>query len=184
MCTVYPLIILQKRMKTLINLPENIIENRVHASKVALLVTIVVVSIMMILTTLIAEFENSSIIPSITTMAAIAGIIASAIIAMSLKRIVYTPTQSPINCIVIEFAESKSEEIAKAAADNRWSIIPSLTKNSSGVAMRMEILYTNDQSFAAYQFFSYVPHSYEPCSQIFYIEKDDIVRMNFSNLKS
>ncbi len=171
-------------MKTAINFPKDLTINRVHSSKVAILITAITLSIMMIATTVVAEFEDSSIIPSITTIAAITGIIASVIIAMSLKRIVYAPTESPLKCISIEFAESKSDEIAKAAADNRWSLIPSLTNDSHGTAMKMEIVYSKDSSFAAYQFFIYVPHNYEPCSQIFYIDKDDITRVNFASLKS
>ncbi len=171
-------------MKTEINFPSEIIKNRVHSSKVALLITVVVLSIMMIFTTTIAKFDDASIIPAITTVAAITGVIASAIIAMSLKRLVYAPSESPLNCIVVDFAESKSEEIIKAAGDNRWSIIPTLTQNSNGIAMKLEVVYSSDLTFAAYQFFSYVPHSYEPCSQIFYIEKDDIARINFANLRS
>ncbi len=171
-------------MKTSIIFPKNIIVNRVNPSKVASLVTVVVLSVMMILTTLIAKFDNSFIIPSITTIVSLAGVISSAIIAMSLKRDVYAKTESPLRCLSIEFAESKSEEILTAARDNRWSIIPSLAKNSAGVAMKLEVVYSKDLTFAAYQLFSYVPHTYESCSQIFYIEKDDIERINFANLKS
>ncbi|MFI3264980.1 MAG: hypothetical protein SNG38_07495 [Rikenellaceae bacterium] len=171
-------------MKTEINFPKDIIINRIHATKVALLVAVIVLSIIMILTTVIAEFERTSIIPSITIMATIAGIIAAAIIAMSLKRKVYAPTESPLKCVVIDFAESKSSEIAKAVKDNRWSMVPQLAKNSNGAAMKLEVVYSADLGFAAYQFFSYVPHTYESCSQIFYIEKDDIKRINFVKLKS
>ncbi|MFI3333054.1 MAG: hypothetical protein SNG81_06660 [Rikenellaceae bacterium] len=171
-------------MKTTIKFPENIIINRVHASKVAILITIIVISAMMILTTSIAEFDNNSIIPPIVTIATIAGIISSAIIAMSLKRKVYAPSESPTNCIVLDFADSRCDEIAKAASDNRWSSIPQLTQESNGTAMRLEVVYSEDLKFAAYQFFSYVPHSYESCSQIFYVDKDDVKRINFAELKS
>ncbi|MFI3286212.1 MAG: hypothetical protein R3Y08_06105 [Rikenellaceae bacterium] len=171
-------------MKTTIKFPENTITNRVHASKIATLITIIVISTMMILTTSLAEFDNDSIIPPIITVAIIAGIIASAIIAMSLKRKVYIQTESPIRCIVLDFAESKSDEIAKAASDNRWSSIPKLTRDSNGTEMRLEVVYSEDLKFAAYQFFSYVPHSYESCSQIFYVDKDDVKRINFTELKS
>ncbi len=172
------------KMKTTIKFPENIITNRVHASKVAALITIIVICAMMIITTSIAEFDNDSIVPPITTIATIVGIISSAVITMSLKRSVYAPTESPIKYIVLNFADSKCDEIAKAAHDNRWSDIPKLIQDSSGTAMRLEVVYSEDLKFAAYQFFSYVPHSYESCSQIFYIEKDNIKRINFVELKS
>lgn len=171
-------------MKTTIEFPTNIIANRVHSSKISLLVTTIIISIMMIVTTVIGDFENDSIIPPIITSATIASIIAAGIIAMSLKRMVYAPTESPIKCIAIDFAESKSNDIAKAASDNRWSAIPKLIQDCNGTAMKLEIVYSEDLTFAAYQFFCYVPHSYEACSEIFYIDKEDIKRINFGELKS
>ncbi len=171
-------------MKTTINFPDNIVINRVHSSKIAALITIIVISAMMIITTSIGEFDNDSIIPPIITVATIAGIISSAIIAMSLKRRVYAQTESPLKCIVLDFADSNSDEIVKAASDNRWAHIPKLMRESSGTAMKLEVVYSEDLKFAAYQFFSYVPHTYESCSQIFYIDTDDIKRINFAELKS
>ncbi len=171
-------------MKTDIKFPENIITNRVHSSKVALLITIITISVMMIITARIGEFSDSSIISPLIIVATIAGIIASAVIAMSLKRSVYSQTESPLKCHTIFFSESQGDAIAKAASDNRWATIPKLAQCSSGSAMKLEVVYSNDMEFAAYQIFNYIPHSYEACSQIFYIDKEDIKRINFAQLKS
>ncbi len=170
-------------MKTTINIPEEYITNRVNSSKVALLITIIAISVMMIITAQIGEFERSSIVPPIIVVATICAIISAAVIAMSLKRAVYTATESPLATLTFVFAGSKRDEVIKAVESNLWSSIPSLTKDSDGTAMKLEVVYSKDNNFAAYQLFTYVPHEYRPTSEIGFIDKEDIARINFSKLK-
>lgn len=180
----YILTITEIKMKTLINFPNNIITNRVNSSKVALAITITVICTMLVITTATGEFDNSSIIPSLTIAAIIIGVISLSIIAFSLKRPVYAKSESPLQTISLDFAESKFNDLLTAAEENRWMMIPSLIEKSDGKAMKLEVVYSKDLSFAAYQFFAYEPHTYEPCSEITYIDKEDIPRINLSNLKS
>lgn len=167
-------------MKTTIEFPENIITTQINRSKVATIATLIIVSAILIISTNFVDYDTHSTTSTIMISCAIAGIIASAIMSMSLKHAVLAKSNSPLVCKTIDFNESKHIEIAVVAAENRWSEIPSIAKDSSGVSMKIEVVYSKDKSFGAYQIFKYVPHSYEPCSEIIYISGDNIAKASLS----
>ncbi len=164
-------------MKTTIKLPENIISTKINPLRVATIATLIVASVVLIILNSFIDYDTHSTVSAIIISGAIAGIIASAIMSMSLKHKVLIKSNSPLVCKTIDFNESKHIEIEIYAAENKWAEIPSIAKDSSGVSMKIEVIYSKDMCFGAYQIFKYVPHIYEPCSEIIYISSDNIAKV-------
>lgn len=161
-------------MKTTIKLPKNITSTEINSTKVAILSAVIIVTIMLFVSTAMIDFDSYSTLSSMMICAAIVGVIASGIMSCSLKHDVLTATHSPIMCKSIEFKESLYLEVQEAAVDNNWSKVKLLARESYGTAMMIEFVYSKDKRFAAYQIFKYVPHIYEPCGDIVYLDKECI----------
>lgn len=162
------------KMKSPINLSENLITTKINPSKVMILIVLVIISIVLISSVLLFNFEENSIISTSVSAIAIITLIASGVMAFSLEHTVYKESGSPLLSKTIDFPSSKFTEIKDAVGNGKWMALPELTHSGSGATMKLEVVYSKDKSFAAYQFFHYVPHSYEKCSEIYFIKKEHI----------
>ncbi|MFR9650853.1 MAG: hypothetical protein SNG35_02365 [Rikenellaceae bacterium] len=165
-------------MKTTIKFPNGLVESGYNSTLVSLLVSIIATGIMLIISYNLIDFEDDTIISTLIISGVLATIIAAAILSFQLKQTILASNGSPLICKTIEFKESEYIEVRESIADKRWSEIKNVINRECGVAMKMELVYTKDKSFAAYQFFKYVPHSFEPCSEVVYLDKDSA----FTNL--
>ncbi len=159
-------------MKTTINFPKGLVESQHNANVVSALFSIILFGVVLIVSHNILDFESDSLYSSLIMGGVIVAIVASVILSFSLKRSVLSSSESPLKCRVVEFNESEYVAIKEAATKGQWSQIKSHAQMGDGIAMKMEIVHSRDKGFAAYQFFRYVPHSYEACSEIIYLEKD------------
>lgn len=161
-------------MKTTIKFPENLISTQINSTKVAMMCSIIVVTLMLFISTVLIDFDSHQTLSSMMICAGIFGVIASGLISLSLKHEVLTATHSPLVCRSIEFKESAYDDVLEAATENRWTAVEFISKDSVGGVMKIELVYSTDKSFAAYQVFKYVPHNFESCSDILYINKEHI----------
>lgn len=171
-------------MKSTIKLPKEMLLSRVSPSKLSLLITVVVVSVMMILTNMLVEFERDSIVPTATTAISFVGIIVSIALAFALRQDTLAATGSPLRSVAIDYSGDLYHRVEELVKARRWDLIDVAVACRSGRERRVELIYSKDFSFAAYQFFSYVPHQYEPSSEIHYIPKEKIDRATIVKLRS
>ncbi len=170
-------------MKTTINFPKGLVERQYNATVASALITIIVIGIMLILSYNLIDFQENKLISTLIICGILASIIAATTLSFSLKRAVLASNEAPLICKTIEFKESKLEKIHAAVAKDQWSQIEELGKYGAGISMKIELVYTKDNSFAAYQYFKYVPHSFEPCSEIIYLDKESPNVPKFKNVK-
>lgn len=161
-------------MKTTIIFPNDLVDKHYNSTMIAALATIIIVGIMFIFSHNIIDYEYDTPLSILITCGVFATIVASIVLSFSLKDTTLSSSGSPLICKKIEFYESDYERIKELATENKWVEIKSIAKNGNGIAMKLEFVYSKDKRFAAYQIFKYVPHSFEPCSEIFYINKEYI----------
>lgn len=165
-------------MKTLIELPDTLKVSKINTKRVAILVLFILIAVVMIVQILLIESDKDSTISWIMHYSVVGSIIGAVIVYFSLKHDVSVDNNSPIIYKSIDFKESNYDKIVKLTASNKWNDVGKLLKESNGIAMKIEIAYTLDKNFAAYQFFRFVPHSFEPCSDIIYVKREDIAMFN------
>lgn len=165
-------------MKTTIKLPTNLIETKIAPTRVATLIIIITFAILLWFSSNLLHLDSNSSIALLLKLLAVVGFTIAAARAGSLKEIIFAQSGSPLVERTIEFPESLRAEATNLIATQQWKKVTALsTGRGSGSVMRVELIYSKDKRFAAYQIFHYVPHLFEPCSEIIYINQEDISKM-------
>jgi len=164
-------------MKSSICLPGNIVISKVNQHKLIMVITIVGISVILMVLASVIQYNGNSNIPIALGSISIIGIITASVMLCTLKQNVLTTSLSPLQTILIEFPASQYSLIVAAISDCKWHELRHLIKTGNGAIMQLEIVHSKDGNFAAYQFFHYIPHTYEPCSDITYINREDIEQL-------
>lgn len=161
-------------MKTNIELPTSIVGKKIDVSKLVKLIAILIVSIAIIISIYALEINKMSAIYYALTICGYTGIITTIILLFRVKSPIYLLTNSKLKCKTIEFSTSNYDKIQSNIENGTISKLNNSLDYGNG--MIVEIIYSEDYKFAAYQYFKYVPHYYEPDSEVHYIAKNNLLR--------
>ncbi|MFI3263188.1 MAG: hypothetical protein R3Y26_09835 [Rikenellaceae bacterium] len=160
-------------MKSVINLPENIVTQKVSLTKLVTLTTLIAVISILALLIALVDFENYSYLSQLIITACFICTIVVLFLGFSLKQDVHAESGSPLISKTIDFPASKYTEVSVDAKSNNWLKLDKIKTKPDDTIMKLELTYSKDRSFVAYQFFHYVPYIYEPCSEIYYLDKSN-----------
>lgn len=153
-------------------LPASLVAKKINLSKLITLIVILIISVIIIAFTYINQESENNFIYNCLIFLGYTGVIISISLLFKVRCQTYLPTNSKLKSVIIEFSKSNYDKIQSAINDGQ---ILKLAKHQNfGKGMILEIFYSNDNKFATYQFFKYVPYQYEPCSEIHYINEDAI----------
>lgn len=91
----------------------------------------------------------------------------------SQAKMVYQPTGSPVRDYVLYFQGTDGQTLESALRENATN---TLRKNWSkdGAPIKMDVVVSEDQRFAACQVYQYVPHSYEPVGSVYVLPENHL----------
>lgn len=112
--------------------------------------------------------KNSSIYLLLVTVAAVLLLIAVVRFLKS-NKFVYKPTGSPLKEHSLFFSPGDLREVTESLSRGDTSALKALYRGQQH-GIRLDIVHSKDHKFAAGQVFEYIPHTYEPVSEVFRIE--------------
>ncbi|MFI3322157.1 MAG: hypothetical protein R3Y50_06490 [Rikenellaceae bacterium] len=159
-------------MKTKIELPISLVKTNKNKLNVVKSLILIVVSVGLIVYAASPAIENGTLLYYIVTLSSLAVICFALMSLFSINQQIYVPTKSKIRSKVVEFTPENYSKVLNILSSGEISKLNKSVEEGQG--MTLDIVYTKDGNFAAYQFFKYIPHNFEPYSEIVYVEKDKL----------
>lgn len=159
-------------MKTKIELPAEITKRKAETAKIAILCALAIICIGVIIYSTIIEAKTVTSIGYIMIIAILAATFTSK------SYLTYAPTNSRITVKILEFSATDFD-LVQSLVDTLQIDQRRITNKELGANMHLEIAYSKDKTFAAYQFFKYIPYEYVAVSEIKYLTREEASRLSF-----
>lgn len=154
------------------NLPTELVGTKINMQKMGLLSAMIIGGIGLIYLSKIVSVNT--LLNYALGILGYVGMGGAAFLCFSLRSTIYLPTGSVLISKSYTFSEEKAEIIRNMMLKKDFAKLNS--ELCSGNGKKIEIIYSKDKKFFAYQFFKYVPYNYEPDSDIVYVKEDDILK--------
>lgn len=112
------------------------------------------------------EDNTSTLYMSLLALGVIAVIGGGFRLLFGCKRYVFLPTKSPVDIESFFFEPTQLQTLSNAFESGEIQIIKSL-KRKENTGVRVDVISSADNQFAATQVFQYIPHNYEPVTPIY-----------------
>lgn len=161
-------------MKTKIVFPSNLIGKTTNIKRITTLIILSLLSISLILLASLSNLENTSTIYMLIATCGYFGLLGVLIAACSTKKCaIYNPTKSKLVSKTFEFSAPDYNTVLSIVENKQISQLHNLQKGD-GASIHLELIYSIDKKFAAYQFFKYIPYEYVADSSLHYVKDADL----------
>lgn len=150
------------------------ITERPCIKKVSVSILAIIAGVALITTTQVSiEDSASSTYMAMMTLGVILTLVYIIKLFWSSKEIVYVPTKSPIKNYSVYFKTGDIDSLMSAIqSGNIEKLNHSIDANKAG--LRMDVVVSKDQNFAACQLYRYIPHNYQPASIVYNIPNEHL----------
>lgn len=153
-----------------IEFPAEMIGQKTDMKKMMTLVAVAVVSVAMIVYTGTSELDHTMFSYMLLCCLGYIGLLVVGIAAFGSKKyFTYAPTGCRLVRKTIEFNASDYDRVEQLLAQGDLPNVRAL-RRGEGVRMKLEIAYTKDRAFAAYQIFQYLSYEYVPTTEVCYVD--------------
>lgn len=150
------------------------IGKKTDTAKIMVLLAVAALSVAMIAYTWSSDLDHTMRSYMLLSSLGYIGLLAVGIAAFSPKSYTtYAPTGSRIICRTVEFSVEDYDRVKELLTKGQMQALRSVGRGQ-GARMKLEMAYAKDRSFAAYQFFQYVPYEYVPATEVRFLEQGQI----------
>ncbi|MDR0962126.1 MAG: hypothetical protein LBM62_06185 [Mediterranea sp.] len=151
------------------------IGKRTNVANLALSITLIVLGIAAFLTTFLLKQPSSAVGMALMVVGIGLFVYGAMRLVRQSRSVVFLPTQSALKKHTLYFDLKELHNLKELVENRNFSAVINLKSTHSG-NVRMDVLLSGCNGFAAVQLFQFVPYNYTPVTDITYYTNEDAQR--------